>query len=201
MNAALKTAWPLSLRLPHPFVLLLGMVGVAAVLTWLIPAGAYQRRTGRRAGREVFVAGTYARVGRAGRPQGRACSPYLAASSRARTCSSPSCFRRRRIRRWKRRAHSRGWWPRSWARQAATNRGHCHQCCLATLGALENIYEEIIALIPVLVVLSRGLGFGSVTALAMSLGAARGRLRVRPTNPFQTGSHYALRKLSPLTTP
>ncbi|NJO56549.1 MAG: hypothetical protein HC834_09700 [Rhodospirillales bacterium] len=40
----------------------------------------------------------------------------------------------------------------------------------ATLGALENMHEEIIALIPVLLVLSRGLGFGAVTALAMSLG-------------------------------
>ena len=42
----------------------------------------------------------------------------------------------------------------------------------ATLGALENMHEEIIALVPVLLVLSRGLGFGAITALAMSIGAA-----------------------------
>lgn len=65
MNATLKTAWPLSrlsLRLPHPLVLLLGAVGVAAALTWIIPAGEYQRRADAATGRAVVVAGTYARV-------------------------------------------------------------------------------------------------------------------------------------------
>lgn len=39
----------------------------------------------------------------------------------------------------------------------------------ATLGALQNMHEEIIALIPVMLVLSRGLGFGAVSAVAMRL--------------------------------
>jgi uncharacterized ion transporter superfamily protein YfcC len=61
--------------------------------------------------------------------------------------------------------------------------------CLAfaTMGALENMQEELVALIPVLVVLSRGLGFGAVTALAMSLGAAAIGSAFGPTNPFMTG--------------
>ena len=50
------------LRLPHPFVLLLGTVAVAAALTWIIPAGEYQRRTDAATGRAVVVAGTYAHV-------------------------------------------------------------------------------------------------------------------------------------------
>jgi uncharacterized ion transporter superfamily protein YfcC len=49
-------------RLPHPFVLLLAAVIIAAGLTWVIPAGQYQRRTDAATGREVVVAGTYARV-------------------------------------------------------------------------------------------------------------------------------------------
>jgi uncharacterized ion transporter superfamily protein YfcC len=56
----------------------------------------------------------------------------------------------------------------------------------ATLGALENMHEEIIALVPVLLVLSRRLGFGSLTALGMSLGAAVVGSAFGPTNPFQT---------------
>ena len=48
--------------LPHPLVLLLGGVAVAACLTWLLPAGAYERRTDAATGRDVVVAGTYARV-------------------------------------------------------------------------------------------------------------------------------------------
>ncbi|MDP2052734.1 MAG: YfcC family protein, partial [Acidobacteriota bacterium] len=50
------------LQLPHPFVLLLGAVGIAAALTWIIPAGEYQRRTDADTGRTVVIAGTYARV-------------------------------------------------------------------------------------------------------------------------------------------
>ena len=52
----------MKLRLPHPFVLLLGAVAVAALLTWIIPAGEYQRRKDEATGREVVIAGTYTRV-------------------------------------------------------------------------------------------------------------------------------------------
>ena len=56
-----------------------------------------------------------------------------------------------------------------------------------TLGAMENMHEEIIALIPVLVVLSQGLGYGPLTALGMSVGAAVVGSAFGPTNPFQSG--------------
>jgi hypothetical protein len=54
----------------------------------------------------------------------------------------------------------------------------------STLEALVNSYEEIIALIPVLLLLSGRIGFGGVTALAMSVGAATVRAAFGPTNPF-----------------
>ena len=34
------------LRLPHPILLLLAGVAVAAFLTWVVPAGEFERRTG-----------------------------------------------------------------------------------------------------------------------------------------------------------
>src|SRR4051812_18048587 len=49
-------------RLPHPVVLLGGAVAAAAVLTWLLPAGQYERRDDPQTGRRVVVAGTYQRV-------------------------------------------------------------------------------------------------------------------------------------------
>ena len=52
----------MKLRLPHPFVLLLGGVVVCTLLTWVLPAGEYQRRQDAELGREVVVAGTYAPV-------------------------------------------------------------------------------------------------------------------------------------------
>ena len=47
------------LRFPHPLTLLVLCVAVAAVLTWVLPAGEYDRREDPAAGREVVVAGTY----------------------------------------------------------------------------------------------------------------------------------------------
>ena len=47
---------------PHPLALLVGCVLLAAVLTWLLPAGTYERREDQATGRSVVVPGTYRRV-------------------------------------------------------------------------------------------------------------------------------------------
>ena len=49
--------------------------------------------------------------------------------------------------------------------------------------------------------LSRGLGFGPVTALAMSVGAAVVGSAFGPTNPFQAGIARRFAELPPLTQP
>src|SRR5690606_25400941 len=46
-------------RMPHPVVLLLGGVLVATVLTWIVPAGEFDRREDEATGRTVVVANTY----------------------------------------------------------------------------------------------------------------------------------------------
>ena len=50
------------LRLPHPLVLLLLCVLAAAALTYLLPAGQFDRQDDPATGRTVVVAGTYHRV-------------------------------------------------------------------------------------------------------------------------------------------
>ena len=52
-------------RLPHPLILLLVGVLVAAALTWILPAGEYARRNDPATNRSVVVAGTYHAVPRA----------------------------------------------------------------------------------------------------------------------------------------
>jgi uncharacterized ion transporter superfamily protein YfcC len=52
-------------------------------------------------------------------------------------------------------------------------------------GALENMSEEIIALVPVLLLVTRRLGFDAVTAVAISVGAAAVGAAFSPINPFQ----------------
>ena len=54
-------------------------------------------------------------------------------------------------------------------------------------GALENMQEEIIPLIPVLLLLGRGIGVDALTVVAMSAGAAMVGSAFGPTNPFQAG--------------
>jgi len=189
-------------QLPHPFILLLGAVGVAAALTWIIPAGEYQRRTDAATGRMVAIAGTYApvaatRVGPLAAvlavPRGIIAGADVivtilfvggafalldATGALARLVGALVGLTRR---------------PRTVVIAVTL--------AFATLGALENMQEEIIALVPVLVILSRGLGFGSITALAMSAGAAAVGAAFGPTNPFQTGIALRFAELPPLTLP
>jgi uncharacterized ion transporter superfamily protein YfcC len=68
----------------------------------------------------------------------------------------------------------------------------------ATMGALENMQEEIIPLVPALLVLGRGLGIDAVSVVAMSAGAAMVGSAFGPTNPFQAGIALRLAQLPPL---
>ncbi len=190
------------LRLSHPLVLLLGAVGVAAVLTWIIPAGEYQRRTDHTTGRRVVVAGTFARVEAA--PVGPMAA--LLAVPRGIIAGVEVIITILFVGGAFAFLDSTG----ALARLVGTLVGRTRRprtvvivisLAFATLGALENMHEEIIALVPVLVVLSRGLGFGSVTALAMSLGSAVVGSAFGPTNPFQTGIALRFAELPPVTTP
>jgi uncharacterized ion transporter superfamily protein YfcC len=67
----------------------------------------------------------------------------------------------------------------------------------ATLGALENMQEEIIALIPVLLLLTRRLGLDPLVAVAMSAGAAAIGASFSPVNPFQVLIAQKLSQLPP----
>ena len=190
------------LRLPHPLVLLLGGVAVAALLTWLLPAGAYQRRTDQATGREVVVAGTYARV--APTPVG----PVAAVLAVPRGIIAGAdvivvvllvggAFALLEA------TGALGRLVGALVGRTRRPRLVLVVVCLlfATLGGLENMQEEIIPLIPVLVVLSRGLGFGAVTAVGMSLGSAAIGSAFGPTNPFQTGIALRFAELPALSQP
>jgi len=69
--------------------------------------------------------------------------------------------------------------------------------CLAFAlgGVLDNMKEEIIALVPVMLLLVRRLGFDPVTAVAASLGAAAVGASFSPINPFQVGIAQQLAQL------
>ena len=60
MTTASDTAEPRRVRFPTAFTILFGLIVVVAGLTWVIPAGQYERVQNAALNREVPVAGTYA---------------------------------------------------------------------------------------------------------------------------------------------
>lgn len=189
-------------RLPHPLVLLLGAVFVAAALTWVIPAGKYQRRTDAATGREVVIAGTYARVEPA--PVGP--MGALLAVARGIVAGADVILTILLVGGTFALLDMTG----ALGRLVGSLVGRTSRprlvviavsLAFATLGALENMQEEIVALVPVLLVLSRGLGFGVITAIAMSAGAAAVGAAFGPTNPFQTQIALRFAELPLMTLP
>ena len=80
----------------------------------------------------------------------------------------------------------RGWWP-----ALETGGGvlviPAVSLAFATGGVIANMQEEIIALIPTLLILTSRLGFVPLTAISMSAGAAMVGSAFSPINPFQVG--------------
>ncbi|RZK60090.1 MAG: YfcC family protein [Hymenobacter sp.] len=176
-----------SLRFPHPLVLLTLFIVVAAALSHVLPAGEFTRHFDAATQREIVVAGSYHRVpatpvGLLGLlvalPKGLAAAApvvfliFLAGG--AFTVVDQTGALRYGVDGLLRAAHGRE------VLVIPLVAG-----LFATMGALENMGEEIIALVPVLLVLMRRLGYPSLTAVAASLGAALVGAAFSPINPFQ----------------
>ena len=187
-------------RLPHPVLLLLGAIAIAAALTWVLPAGEYDRRDDPATGRRVAVAGTYHRVDAA--PVG----PFRAVMAVPRGFAAGIDVVMTIL------LVGAAWvvvdrlgtlrvLVGALVRRF-TGRGLLAIPVVALFftlgGALENMQEEIIPLIPVLLLLGRGIGVDALTVVAMSVGAAIVGSAFGPTNPFQAGIALKLAELPPL---
>jgi uncharacterized ion transporter superfamily protein YfcC len=174
-------------RFPHPLTLLVGCVLLAAVLTWVLPAGQYQRREDPVTGRNVVVAGTYTRVEQhpVGPFQAFVAIPKGIVDAASviglvfligggfTVVERTGTFVRlvnglvRRVRR----------------RDLLVIPVCCGAFGLG--GIMMQMAEELIAFVPVLLLLVRQLGFTPTTAVAMSLGASAVGAAFSPVNPFQ----------------
>ena len=177
------------LAFPHPLTLLVACTLLAAAASYVVPAGEYERREDPATGRKVAVAGTYHRV-----PQ-HPVGPFAAVTAIPKGMADAAAViffvflvggafavvDRTGALRW---GVER--LVRSLARRGALV---IPISCLAfaTGGALEHMSEELIALIPVILVLTRSLGMDAVTAVAMSLGAASVGAAFSPIDPFLVG--------------
>jgi uncharacterized ion transporter superfamily protein YfcC len=174
-------------RFPHPLTLLTGCIVAAAICSYILPAGQYDRREDAATGRQVVAAGSYHHVER--HPVG----PFeaLVAVPKGMTDAAAVIFLvflvggaftvvdetgalRQAV----------GWLVRPLRNREALVIPIV-SVTFALGGALENMSEEIIALVPVLLLVTRRLGFDAVTAVAISIGAAAVGAAFSPINPFQ----------------
>jgi uncharacterized ion transporter superfamily protein YfcC len=187
------------IRLPHPVILLLLGVVLAAALTWILPAGEFERRDDPVTHRSVVVAGTYHAVPRD--PVGPFATVVAIPRGFVEAADVIAVV-----------LFVGGAWVVvdrigllgrlvGWLVGAFRQRGLIAIPILslffATMGALENMQEEIIPLVPVLLLLGRGLGIDAVSVVAMSAGAAMVGSAFGPTNPFQAGIAMKLAQLPP----
>ena len=176
-----------SVRFPHPLALLTACILIAAACSFLLPAGQYERHEDAATGRQVVRAGTYHRVDPAhvGPFQAMVAIPRGLADAAsvvflvflvggAFTVVDETGALRQAVE----------WLVRRLQRREALVIPIV-SLTFAVGGALENMSEEIIALVPVLLLVTRRLGFDAITAVAISLGAAGVGAAFSPINPFQ----------------
>jgi uncharacterized ion transporter superfamily protein YfcC len=160
---------------------------VAALLTWVLPAGQYQRREDPATGRSVVVVGTYREV--EARPVGAFQAVVAipkgivdAASVIALIFMIGGGFTV---------VERTGTFLRLVNGLVRALRGRgllvipIASLAFSLGGIMMQMQEELIAFVPVLLLLVRRLGFTPVVAVAMSLGAAAVGAGFSPVNPFQ----------------
>ena len=184
-------------RFPHPLVLLFACVVLAAVASYVLPAGQFDRQQDEVTGREVVVAGTYHEVesnpvgffdAMVSIPRGMADAASVIflvfLIGGAFTVVDETGALRQSI----------GWLVRKLGDREILIIPIV-AIVFATGGVLENMQEEIIPLIPVLLIVTRRVGFDALTAVSMSAGAAFVGSAFSPINPFQAGIAQKLAQL------
>jgi uncharacterized ion transporter superfamily protein YfcC len=176
-------------RFPHPLILLVLCVLVAAALTWLLPAGAYERRDDPVAARRVVVAGTYHPVP----PSPVGAFEALVAIPKGMSDAASVIFYVFLVGGAFAVVEHTGALGQlvNWLAARLAGQGiwviPIVGFAFGWGGILIQMQEELIAFVPVLLLLSRRLGFNALTAVAMSLGAAAVGAAFSPINPFQVG--------------
>jgi uncharacterized ion transporter superfamily protein YfcC len=187
------------MKFPHPLSLLFVCVALATALTWVLPAGQYDRHKDEATGREVVTDGSYHRTepnpitpfeALGALPSGMADAGsvifFVFLIGGAFTVVDQTGVLRSVVDVLVRRSSGQGLLAIPVV-----------ALLFATLGALENMQEEIIALIPVLLLLTGRLGLDPLVAVAMSAGSAAVGASFSPLNPFQVLIAQKLSQVQP----
>ncbi len=188
-------------RFPHPLTLLVACLLIAAALTWALPAGEYQRRQDSATGRNVVVPGTYAPV------EPTPVGPFqaLVGIPRGMIDAASVIFYVFLVGAGFAVVERTGALTRLVNSLVAVLSGRdllvipVAGLVFATGGVLVQMQEELIAFVPVLLLLTSRLGFSPLIAVAMSLGASAVGASFSFINPFQVGIAQKVAELSPLS--
>ena len=176
-------------RFPHPLTLLVACVLIAAALTWALPAGEYERSEDPVTGRGVVVPGTYAPV------QAAPVGPFqaLVGIPKGMIEAASVIFYVFLVGGGFAVVERTGALTRLVNSLVAALAGRgllvipVAGLAFGTGGVLLQMQEELIAFVPVLLLLTSRLGFSPLTAVAMSLGASAVGASFSFINPFQVG--------------
>lgn len=173
------------LSFPHPLVLLLLCIIVAAIASYIVPAGQFDREINEQTGREVVVPGSFHEV--ESNPVGffqTIVAVPLGLEKAASVVFLVFLVGGAFVVVDKTGALNNGM---EWLVKKLQNKEllviPISILIFGLLGALENFQEEIIPLVPVLLILCRRLGFDNLTAVAISIGAAAIGASFSPMNP------------------
>lgn len=171
---------------PHPLAILLCFIALAAILTHVIPAGEYTRTTDEVTGREVVVANSYTEI----EPQPIGLIEAIVKVPEGIVFGADIVVLILII----------GGAFVVIEKTGAFNEGldvlvkrfeHAQDRVMVLLGivfcavgALNNTYEEIIAMIPFLILMADRIGYSRTAAVAISAGSATIGAAFSPMNPF-----------------
>ncbi len=181
----------------HPLAQLMGIVILASVLTWILPAGQYDRMKDTRTGRTLVVPGSYHPVERnpAGPWSTLMAVPlgllsagkvifYVLLSGAAMTVIEATGAMSAVVDSVGKRLSDRPLWVIP-----------AVSMLFLAGGASYGMYEEVLAFIPVLCVLGRRMGFDGVAMVAASLGTATVAGAFSPVNTFLLGISQPMAEL------
>lgn len=191
--------YPVTSRFPSPLTLLVGCVLVAAILSHLLPAGRFDRREDPATGRSVVVAGTYHEVPPA--PVGA--FQAVVAIPRGMADAASVIFFVFLVGGGFAVVEKTGASTRLVHRMVGQLAGRGRlmipiaSVAFGLGGVLIQMQEELIAFVPMLLLLCRQLGFSPIIAASVSIGAAAVGAAFSPVNPFQVVIAQKVAELPP----
>lgn len=189
------------LRIPHPLALLTGCVLLAAAASYVLPAGQFDRRADPVTGQTLVVPGTYQSVESAPVNAFEA----MVALPRGMLAAGEVIFLVFLIGGAFTVVDETGALRRAIPSLVRALKGRdllivpVVSLVFATGGVVQNMQEEIIPLIPVLLILVARLGFTPLVAVAMSAGAAFVGSAFSPINPFQVQIAQRTAEVAPMS--